>query len=189
MRKKCLGLYEWLREREVTHEVIGALPQDGLNLVARVVHDDEVTIDHTEVLVVLEMVSISRDLVADDRQESPHEAHHPFVRFFNLEGQRCSVSLHIYPPHEDVRPCEYGMAELLRELPLPPVVHEPLEEQSFGSPDGIYVVFEERREVPFKPDVERPPLELAPHQTSHVVDVNARELDDDAEERNRHHDS
>ncbi len=73
-------------------------PKDRLNLVSGVVHDHEVAIDHTEVLVVLEVVPVSGDLVPEDRQKPPHELHDPFERLFNLEGQRCSVSLHIYPP-------------------------------------------------------------------------------------------
>ena len=81
------------------------------------------------------------------------------------------------------------MTKLFRESPLPPVVHETLEEQPFGRPERVYVVLEEQSEVPFEADMERPAFELTSHQTPHIVDVDAGEFERDAEGGDRCDDS
>ncbi len=146
------------------HEFIGAFSQNGLNLGAGIVHDHEVAVDHAEVLVIFEVVAVSADPVANDRQEPPHESQYSFGTLFNLKGQRCCVGLHVYHSQEEVRPCEHGMIEVLRESPLPPVVHEALEEQSLGHPERVHVVLEEQSEVLFEADVGRPPLYFLPNR-------------------------
>ena len=83
------------------------------------------------------------------------------------------------PPHEEMRPREHGMTELLREPPFPPVVYEPLEKQSLRSPEGVHVVLKERQEILLEPDTKRAPLELAFEQAAQVPDVDAGELEND----------